>query len=84
MRLVDRAVVAEHPAAFDPLAVEPGHRTAQEPNRGRPLLVREDLDVRQADGVIHGHVELFVASAGELPLRGSPVIRCPTRWNRAN
>ena len=38
MGLVGRAVVAEHPAALDPLAVEPGHRSAQEAHRGRPFL----------------------------------------------
>mgnify|MGYP001806219056 CR=1 FL=1 len=39
MGLVGRVVVAERPAAFDPLTVEPGHRSAQEPKCGRPLLV---------------------------------------------
>jgi len=37
--LVGRPVVAQHPPALNALAVEPGHRTAQEAHRGRPLLV---------------------------------------------
>ena len=64
MGLVGRPVVAEQPPALDPLTVEPGHRSAQEAHRGRPLLVGQHLDIRQAGGVIDGHMHLLVASAG--------------------
>lgn len=63
VRLVGRAVVAEHQAALNPLAVEPGHRLAQEAHRGGPLLVGQDLDIRQTGGVIHRHVNLLLVSA---------------------
>ena len=48
---------------YDTLAVEQGHRPAEEPHRGRALLVGQHLDVRQAGGVIHGHVDVFVTSS---------------------
>ena len=67
MGLVGRSVVAEHPVALDPLAVEPGYRSAQEPNRGRALLVGQDLEVRKAGGVIHGHMDLLYPCRGSSP-----------------
>ena len=64
MGLVGRAVVAEHPSALDPLAVEPGHSTAQEAHCCRPLLVSQYLDVGQPRGVIHRDMDPFVAGSG--------------------
>ena len=55
MGLVGRDVIAENSAAFDLLAVEPAHRTAQEAHRGRPLLVSQYLDVGQAGSKSYGY-----------------------------
>ena len=59
-----RAVFAEHPSAFDALADEPGHHTAQNVHRGRPLLAGPHLRDGQAGSVIHRHKNLLVTSAG--------------------
>ncbi len=56
MGLVGRPVVAEYTAALValgfrvavPLAVEPGHHTAQEAHCGRSLLVSQHLDLGKA------------------------------------
>ena len=65
---VGGAVVAHHPAALDPLAVEPGDRTAEEADHGGLQLVRQDLDVSQPGGVIDDEMNLVAADAIGTPL----------------
>ena len=57
---IGRAVVAHHPPAFYPLAVEPGDGPAEEADHHWFLLVRQYLDVCQPGG---GHVFLVVTDA---------------------
>jgi hypothetical protein len=59
---VSTAVIGEHPAAGDALAVEPGHCPHQETHRRGLLFVRQHLDVSQLRGVIHSHMGLLIAS----------------------
>ncbi len=61
------AVVAHHPAALDPLAVEPGKRPGEEADHGWFLLVLQYLDVRQPRGVVDGDMDLVVADAVGAP-----------------
>ena len=68
MGLVGQAVAAEHPTTLDPLAVEPGHHSAQEAHGGRSLLVGQHLVVGEPRGVLDRHVTLLVAHAGGSPL----------------
>jgi len=73
---VGRAVVAHHPAALDPLAVEPGDSTAEKADHRRLLLIRQHLDIGKPCGVIHGDVDLVVADAvgaSLLPVSGDAV-----------
>ena len=69
-----------HPAALDPLGVEPGHGPRQKADHRWLLLIRQHLDVRQAGGVIDGDVDLVVADAVGPPLltvAGDPVPHLP-------
>jgi len=77
---VGGAVVAHHPPALHTLDVEPGDRPAQKADHRWLLLVREDLDVRQSGGVVHGDMDLVVADPVGLPLLaipGDPVPHLP-------
>jgi len=60
---VGRAVVARHPAALDPLAVEPGDSTAEKADHRWFLLVLQDFDVREPCRVVHCDMNLVVADA---------------------
>jgi hypothetical protein len=51
--VVGTAVIGEHPAAGDALAVEPGHSPHQKTYRRVLLLIRQHLDIGQASRVIH-------------------------------
>ncbi len=55
---VGRPVVAHHPAALDPLAVEPGDSTAEKVDHRWLLLVWKHLDEGQPRGVIDGDMDL--------------------------
>jgi len=73
---VRRPVVAHHPAALDPLAVEPGDSTAEKADHRRLLLICEHLDVDQPCGVVDSDMDLVVANtsgAALLPIAGDPV-----------
>ena len=73
---VDRAVIAYHSAALDALAVEPSDGTAEEADHRWLLLVRQDLDVGQACGVINGDMNIVVPDAVGavlLPVAEDPV-----------
>jgi hypothetical protein len=59
---VSTAVIGEHPAAGNALAVEPRHSPKEETHRRRLLLVWQRLDVGQPRGVIHSHMGLLIAS----------------------
>ncbi len=57
-------------------AVEPSHSPAHKANGRGLLLVRQNLDVGQASGVVDGHVDTFVADASRaalLPVTGDAV-----------
>jgi hypothetical protein len=73
---VGAAVVREHPPALNPLTVKPGHSPDQEANRGGLLLIRQDLGVSQAGGIVDGHMGFFVARtsrAANAPIASDPV-----------
>jgi hypothetical protein len=73
---VGGTVVAHHPPALEPLAVEPGDSTAEKADHRWLLLVRQDLDVGQPGGVIHSDVNLVIADAvgpSLLPVSRDPV-----------
>ncbi len=55
------AVVAHYPPALDALGVEPGNGPAQIADDRWRLLVRQQLDIGDASGVIHRHMHLAVA-----------------------
>ena len=73
---VSAAVVRQHPAARDALAVEPAHSSHQEAHRGGLLLIGQHLDVRQSDGVIHSQGHILMAStrrAAQAPITSDAV-----------
>lgn len=82
---VRRPVVAHHPAAFDPLAVEPGDSTAEKADHRWILLVGQHLYVGQPRGVIDGDMDLVVANtigAALLPIAGDAVTHLPQPGQR--
>ena len=82
---VRRPVVGHHPAALDPLAVEPADSTSQKPDHRRLLLVRQQLGVGQPRGVINGDMDLVVAHAvgtTSLPVSGDAVAHLPESGQR--
>jgi len=82
---VGGAVVAHHPAALDPLAVEPGDSTTEKADHRWFLLVWQHLDVRQPHGVIDGDMDLVVANtsgAALLPIAGDAVTHLPEPGQR--
>jgi len=82
---VGRADVAHHPAALDPLAVEPGDSTSEKADHRRLLLIRQHLDIGKPCGVIYGDVDLVVATAvgpSLLPVSGDAVPHPPEPCQR--
>jgi hypothetical protein len=82
---VRRPVVAHHPAALDPLAVEPSDGTTEKADHRWLLLVCQHLDVGQPRGVIDGDMDLVVANASGaalLPIAGDAVSDLPEPGQR--
>jgi hypothetical protein len=82
---VRRPVVAHHPAALDPLAVEPSDGTTEKADHRWLLLVCQHLDVGQPRGVIDGDMDLVVANASGaalLPIAGDAVPDLPEPGQR--
>lgn len=60
---IGRAVIAYHPRALDPLAVEPDNDPAEKADHRWLLCVRQNLVTGETGGVIHGHMVQFVGDA---------------------
>ena len=58
------AVLAHHPLAINPLAVEPGDGMAEKAPQCWFLLICQHLDVRQTCGVVDRHAYFSVKDAG--------------------
>jgi hypothetical protein len=65
---IGRAIDAHHPPALDALGVEPGNGPAEKADDRWLLLIRQHLDIGEANGVIHRHMYLVVTGAIEAPL----------------
>ena len=82
---VSGSVVAHHPPALDPLAVEPGDSTAEKADHCWLLLVCQDLDIGQPCHVVDGDMDLVVADpVGTTPLAiaGDAVAHLPEPGQR--
>jgi len=81
---VRTAVIREHPAARDPLDAKPGHGSDQKADRRGLFLIRQDLGIVKPCRIVDGDVDFPKPAPLERPRCRSPVIRWPTRSNRAS